>query len=50
MDGNGQEPEEKNSNRPKIESSPRGDTITEAIKSSQKGPYHDCPPKDPTSS
>ena len=29
---------------------PRSDTITEAIECSQKGTYHDCPLKDPTSS
>jgi hypothetical protein len=29
---------------------PRPDTITETIEHSQKGTYHDCPPKDPTSS
>jgi hypothetical protein len=27
---------------------PRPDTITEAMECSQKGTYHDCPPKDPT--
>jgi hypothetical protein len=27
---------------------PRPDTITEASECSQKGTYHDCPPKDPT--
>ena len=27
----------------------RSDTITEAMESSQKGTYHDSPPKDPTS-
>ena len=26
---------------------PRSDTITEAMESSQKGTYLDCPPKDP---
>jgi hypothetical protein len=40
----------RSSNRPKVGSSSRGDTITEAIESSQKGTYHDCPLKDPTSS
>jgi hypothetical protein len=29
---------------------PRPGTITEAMKHSQKGTYHDCPPEDPTSS
>jgi hypothetical protein len=29
---------------------PRSDTITEAMECSQKGIYHDCPQKDPTSS
>ena len=29
---------------------PRPDTITEAMEHSQKGTYHDCPLKDPTSS
>jgi hypothetical protein len=29
---------------------PRPDTITEAMECSQKGIYHDCPPRDPTSS
>jgi len=29
---------------------PRPDPITEAMESSHKGTYHDCPPKDPTSS
>jgi hypothetical protein len=28
----------------------RPDTITEAMERSQKGTYHDCPPKDPRSS
>jgi hypothetical protein len=28
---------------------PRPDTITEAMKRSQKEIYHDCPPKDSTS-
>jgi len=28
---------------------PRSDTITEAMEQSQKGTYHDCPPKEPTS-
>jgi hypothetical protein len=28
---------------------PRSNTITEAMECSQKGTYHDCPPKDPTS-
>jgi hypothetical protein len=28
---------------------PRSDTITEAMEHSQKGMYHDCPSKDPTS-
>jgi hypothetical protein len=35
-DGNGEEP-------------PRSDTITEPMECSQKGTYHDYPPKDPTS-
>jgi hypothetical protein len=29
---------------------PRPDTITEAMEHSQKGIYHNCPPKNPTSS
>jgi hypothetical protein len=29
---------------------PRPNTFTEAMEYSQKGTYHDCPPKDPTSS
>jgi hypothetical protein len=29
---------------------PRPDTITEAVERSQKGTYHDCSLKDPTSS
>jgi hypothetical protein len=29
---------------------PRPDAITEAMECSQKGTYHDCPPKGPTSS
>jgi hypothetical protein len=28
---------------------PRPDTVTEAMERSQKGIYHDYPPKDPTS-
>ena len=28
---------------------PKPDTITEAMEHSQKGTYHDCPLKDPTS-
>jgi hypothetical protein len=28
---------------------PRPETITEAMECSQKGTYHDCPLKDPTS-
>jgi hypothetical protein len=43
----------KSSDGPKVGSSsrevPRPDTITEAMEHSQKGIYHDCPPKDPTS-
>jgi hypothetical protein len=44
----------RSSNRPKVDPAqgevPRPDTITEAIECSQKGIYHDCPLKDPTSS
>jgi hypothetical protein len=29
---------------------PRPDTVTKAMECSQKRAYHDCPPKDPTSS
>jgi hypothetical protein len=40
--------------RPKMGSSsskvPRPDSIAEAMEHTQKGIYHDCPPKDPTSS
>jgi hypothetical protein len=35
---------------PAQEEAPRPDTITEAMQHSQKGTYHDCPLKDPTSS
>jgi hypothetical protein len=35
----------RSSDRPKVKSSSRSDTITEAMECS-----HDCPPKDPTSS
>ena len=28
---------------------PRSDTTIDAMLGSQKGAYHDCPPKDPTS-
>jgi hypothetical protein len=38
----------RSSNRPKGGYSPRPDTITKAIVHSQKGIYHDCPPKDST--
>jgi hypothetical protein len=58
-DRNGDEPEDKKVN-PKTETGPkwdpaqrevpRSDTITEAMKCSQKGIYHDSPQKDPTSS
>jgi hypothetical protein len=45
--------ERRSRDRPKVESSlrggPRPDTITEAMECSQKGIYHDCPPKDPAS-
>jgi hypothetical protein len=40
------------SSSPRVGSSsrevPRPDTITEVMVCSQKGTYHDCPPKDPT--
>jgi hypothetical protein len=45
----------RSSDRPKLGSSAqeeasRPDTLTEAMECSQKGAYHDCPLKDPTSS
>jgi hypothetical protein len=44
----------RSSNRHKVRSSsrdvPRPEIITEAIEHAQKGIYHDCPLKDPTSS
>jgi hypothetical protein len=40
----------RSSKRPKVGYSSRPDTITEAMEHSQKGIYHDCPPKDLTSS
>jgi hypothetical protein len=44
----------RSSDRPKWDPAqgevPRPDTITEAMEHSPKGIYHDCPPKDPTSS
>jgi len=55
-DGSGEEPEEKKVQwqgpkwDPAQGEAPRPDTITETMGHSQKGTYHDCSPKDPTSS
>ena len=40
----------RSSDRPYVGSSTRSDTITEAMEHSQKGTYHDCSPREPTSS
>jgi hypothetical protein len=55
MHGNGKEPEEKKVQQQaqsgiQLKGRPQDLTLLQSMERSQKGTYHDCPPKDLTSS